>query len=241
MVMATAALLFCTGASALASDELPGADSSLVQLFVDSATNVAQLSERYDLAEYKNVEPDGTILLAVDATAAERAELRAAGYRIGNTIEDAGTRAAVAEDRDQQRAREELAKDLAENGVPSGGAKLDGKRAVPLPGETSIQRAHRFTNYAGTFLYVEAHNKATTVTGASTVNGPAQALSFAGADGVYGAATTMGRLIDTGTTPDTYQYHRQLIRLTGADAQIPVAQMTGSAWPRARARWIRAR
>ena len=36
----------------------------------------------------------------------------------------------------------------------------------------------------------------------------------------------MARLIDTGTTPDTYQYHRQLIRLTGADAQIPVAQMT---------------
>ena len=36
----------------------------------------------------------------------------------------------------------------------------------------------------------------------------------------------MARLIDTMTTPDTYQYHRQLIRLTGADAQIPVAQMT---------------
>ncbi len=64
------------------------------------------------------------------------------------------------------------------------------------------------------------------MTGASTVNGPAQALSLAGADGVYGAATNMARLIDTGTTPDTYQYHRQLIRLTGAEAQIPVAQMT---------------
>ena len=226
MVMATTALLFCAGAPALASDALPDADSSLVQLFVDSATDVAQLSERYDLAEYKNVETDGSIQLAVDATAAELAELRAAGFRIGNTIEDAGTRAAVAEDRDRQRAQDELAKDLAQNGVPSGGAKLDGKHVVPLRGETVIQRAHVFTNYAGTFLYVEAHNKATIVTGATTVTGPAQALSFAGADGVYGAATNMGRLIDTGTNPDTYQYHRQLIRLTGADAQIPVAQMT---------------
>ena len=33
---------------------------------------------------------------------------------------------------------------------------------------------------------------------------------------MYGAATNMGRFIDTDPTPDAYMYHRQLIRLTGA-------------------------
>ena len=34
--------------------------------------------------------------------------------------------------------------------------------AIPLPGEVVIQRAYTFTNYAGRFLYVEAHTKAAT-------------------------------------------------------------------------------
>ena len=40
MVMATAALLFGAAGPALASDELPGSDSALVQVFVDSATDI---------------------------------------------------------------------------------------------------------------------------------------------------------------------------------------------------------
>ena len=81
-------------------------------------TDIAALSERYDLAEYKQVEDDGTILLAVDTNAAERAELRAEGFRIGETIEDAATRAAVAEERDAQREAETSPRTWAENGVP---------------------------------------------------------------------------------------------------------------------------
>jgi hypothetical protein len=181
---------------------------------------VAKLSERYDVTEYKHVEDDGTILLAIDTTAADRAALRREGHRIGRTIEDASTRAAVAEARDDQRELESRALDFAERGVPKS------KAAVAPRGETVIQRAHKFTNYAGTFLYVEAHNKATIVTGSSTVTGPTLALSYAGPDGVYGNAVNMGRLVDTGTNPDTYQYHRHLIRLTGADAQIPASQLT---------------
>ena len=220
MVMATVALLFAAHGSALASDELPEADSALVQVFVDGDTDIAALSERYDVTEYKQVEDDGSILLAVDTDADERAQLRAEGFRIGATIEDAASRAAVAEERDAQRELETLAADYAENGVPKR------KSVVAPPGETVIQRANKFTNYAGTFLYVEAHNKATGISGNTTQFGPSLALSYAGADGVYGTATNMARLIDTMTTPDTYQYHRLLIRLTGADAQIPVAQMT---------------
>ncbi|HWK27557.1 MAG TPA: M14 family metallopeptidase [Solirubrobacter sp.] len=216
---ATAALLLSAPAFA-GADTLPAPDTALVQVFVDPGTDIGQLSERYDLAEYKNVEPDGSIQLNIDTTAAERAELEAAGYRIGRTIEDANTRADAAEARDAQRELDALAADYAQQGVPKA------KSVVSPRGETVIQRAHRFTNYAGTFLYVEAHSKAITVTNNTVVSGPSQALSFAGPDGVYGQATTMGRLVDTGTTPDTYQYHRQLIRLTGADAQIPVDQLT---------------
>ena len=154
--IAAAALALGVAAPAVAADELPGADTALVQVFVDGDTDVAALSERYDVAEYKQVEDDGSILLAVDTTAAERAELRAAGFRIGRTIEDAATRAAVAEERDAQREAGRARRGLRrERRAQAHGA------AVAPPGETVIQRAHRFTNYAGTFLYVEAHNKAT--------------------------------------------------------------------------------
>ena len=58
--------------------------------------------------------------------------------------------------------------------MPRGGIKLEGKSVVPTPGETVIQRANKFTNYAGTFLYVEAHNKATVRTApVQHVTGPA--------------------------------------------------------------------
>ncbi len=98
-----------------------------------------------------------------------------------------------------------------------------------MPGETVIQRANKFTNYAGTFLYVEAHNKAIKrVTGSNTqFTGPTLQMAYAGADGVFTpAAVAMPRFIDTDPTPDEYMYNRQLIRLTGAAANIPAAQMT---------------
>ena len=92
-----------------------------------------------------------------------------------------------------------------------------------------IQRANKFTNYAGTFLYVEAHNKAIKrVTGSNTqFTGPTLQMAYAGSDGVFTpAAVAMPRFIDTDPTPDEYMYNRQLIRLTGAAANIPAAQMT---------------
>ncbi len=38
------------------------------------------------------------------------------------------------------------------------------------PGETVIMRAYTFTNYAGRFLYVEAHNKANTNSAGPTLS-----------------------------------------------------------------------
>ena len=229
-VAATALLLGGAG-PAWAGDShdlLPGADTALVQVFVNSEADVDKLSATYDLAEYKQVEDDGTIQLNIDADPRERAELRAMGFRIGKTIEDAKTRAAVNAEREEAAALEGLAADLAKKGVPRGGIKLEGRTVVPTPGETVIQRANKFTNYAGTFLYVEAHNKATVrVAGSNTAfTGPTLALSYAGSDGVYSNAVNMGRFIDTDPTPDEYMYHRQLVRLTGAAADIPASQMT---------------
>ena len=96
---------------------------------------------------------------------------------------------------------EALAADIAENGLPKG-AKFEGKSVVPTPGDTVIQRANTFTDVVGPsggtttarFLYVEAHNKSTKVTGTTTVTGPTLALSYAGADGVYSAADQHGPL-----------------------------------------------
>jgi hypothetical protein len=225
---ATVALVLGGTGTAFADehDLLPGAEDALVEVFVDSEADVDKLSATYDLAEYKSVEDDGSIMLNIETDAAERKALRAAGHRIGATIEDASTRAAVAEERDAAVAAERLATDLAENGVPKGGIKQAGKSVVPTPGETVIQRANKFTNYAGTFLYVEAHNKATVATGNSTVNGPTQALAFTQAAGGYTGGVTMTPFNDPDTTPDVYMYHRQLIRLTGADATMPASQMT---------------
>jgi hypothetical protein len=229
LLATTATLLFGSAGVAAANDTLPGADTALVQVFVDSEADVDKLSAQgFDLAEYKNVEDDGTIQLNIDVDARERAQLRAMGFRIGQTIEDAKTRAAVNAEREEAAAREGLAADLAKRGVPKGPIKLEGKSVVPTPGETVIQRANTFTNYAGTFLYVEAHNKATVrVAGSNTAfTGPTLALSFAGADGVYSDPVNMGRFIDTDPTPDEYMYHRQLIRLTPEQAAIPASEMT---------------
>ena len=104
---------------------------------------------------------------------------------------------------------------------PQKGAQFQGKSIVPTPGDTVIQRAVIFTDAVGPnlsrttarFLYVEAFNKSTKVTGTTTVTGPTLALSYAGSDGVYSTATNMGRFVDTDPTPDYYMYHRQLIRL----------------------------
>ena len=100
--MAAAALALGVAAPAVAADELPAAGTALVQVFVPAGTDVSALSERYDLAEYKHVEADGRLLIVVDTTAAERAELRAEGYR--DRRDDRGRRDARVRGRGARRA-----------------------------------------------------------------------------------------------------------------------------------------
>ena len=119
-VAASAALLFGVAAlPAWASDTLPGADTALVEVVVPNQAAVDKVVANYDAAEYKRVEDDGSIMLNVEADASELAALRASGYKIGRTIEDAKHRAAVNAEREATAALEALAADLAKNGVPT--------------------------------------------------------------------------------------------------------------------------
>ena len=136
--------------------------------------------------------------LNVFATSEEIGALKAAGYTIGRTIEDSNTGSIRMEQRQATLDDEALAAEVAENGMPKSGKKFQGKSVVPTPGDTVIQRANTFTDVVGPsggttsarFLYVEAFNKSTKVTGTTTVTGPTLALTYAGADGVYSTAAS---------------------------------------------------
>ena len=93
-------------------------------------------------------------------------------------------------------------------------------------------RAYTFTNYAGRFLYVEAHTKAATPVTPNNVEGsPTMALSFAGADGVFGAASNMPINRDTQTgiaNNNVYMFHRHLVRVTTVEPKrVRVASSAG--------------
>jgi hypothetical protein len=166
------------------------------------------------------------------------AKLRAEGYTIGKTLEDQRTWEARTAQVAAEREEEQLAARFARKGVPRSGVVIKGKHVVAPPGETVIQRAYTFTNYAGRFLYVEAHNKAHTDT-----TGPAMSLSYAGPDGVFRPAYNMsnstispdggdaqigGNKISDGDAGagSRYMYHRALIALRGDDANLRADEIT---------------
>ena len=227
-LIALAASVLLLGASQPASaadDGIPFQE--LVQVYVPDEDAVDRVVNTYDAAEYKSVQDDGSILLNVFVTAEEKAALKAKGYRIGRVIEDSDTGPQRMKERQEIIDQEALAADVAENGLKRAGRSV---QAVPGQGDTVIQRAVVFTGAVGPnstlstarFLYVEAFNKSTKrVAGSnSAFTGPSLALSYAGTDGVYSTPVNMGRFVDTEPTPDEYMYHRQLIRLTGAYANL---------------------
>ncbi len=229
IALAASALLFVGGQSAAnAADDNGIPFEQLVQVDVPDQNAVDDVVSNYDAAEYRAVNDDGSIRLNVFATKAEQALLAARGFRIGRVIEDSNTGAQRMKERQEIIDQEAVAADVAENGL-KGAAKVKGKSIVPGQGDTVIQRAVVFTDAVGPntgrttarFLYVEAFNKSTLRVGTgNTFTGPSLAISYAGPDGVYSAATNMGRFIDTDPTTDQYMYHRQLIRLTGSYASL---------------------
>ncbi|HWK28954.1 MAG TPA: M14 family metallopeptidase [Solirubrobacter sp.] len=229
IAMAASALLLLGAQSPAFADNDGGVPlEELVQVYVPDQNAVDSVVSSYDAAEYKSVQDDGSILLNVFVTADEKAALAAQGYRIGRVIEDSNTGPQRMKERQEIIDQETVAADVAQHGLK--GTKFAGKSVVPGQGDTVIQRAVVFTDAVGPnaarttarFLYVEAYNKSTKrVAGSnSSFTGPSLALSYAGPDGVYSTATNMGRFIDTDPTPDEYMYHRQLVRLTGAYADL---------------------
>jgi hypothetical protein len=171
---------------------------------------------------------------AVYVDNADEARLRAEGFRIGATVEDASTRLAVKAEIAETTEEEALAGEVAKHGLTKAARS---KGAVNLPGNVVIQRAYTFTNYAGRFLYVEAHNK---LHGDTT--GPAMSFTYTGPNGtsqVYnlsnstispdgGDAQIGGNKIADGDAGAgaRYMYHRGLVALRGADANLQAGEVT---------------
>ena len=224
LVLGLALLVLVPGATALAD----GSEPRLVEVTADSAEAIERLELKYDVG-YIGDHTEAAVYVD-DET---EARLRAEGYRIGNTIEDRNTWRDRRAEIDATDAREALAKEFAQRGIPATGVVRKGKRIVPTPGETVIMRAYTFTNYAGRFLYVEAHNKAHT-----TNAGPSLQMSYAGADGVYRAPYSFSQ---SGISPDgndsqtggnklndagQYMYHRITVALRGDDANLRAQDIT---------------
>jgi hypothetical protein len=159
---------------------------------------------------------DGSATVTVFGTEAELAELDAAGYELGTTIEGPGIwRARIA-----QRQANVRAENRAES------AALD-ETVAPQTHEDEIVvlRVDYFENYAGRFLSVEAKDRlgSSSETGAIYI-GPTLSLSWnIGGGPIASTPRTMNVNIDPDTTPDTYIEHRELVRIGDAGSTEPEA------------------
>src|SRR4051794_39991671 len=143
--LVAAALLMGGNAQAFAQD-----GQRLVMVY-NTEEQISALENRgYDVG-YVGEKTEAAVYLDDESEAL----LRAQGYKIGAVVADDadfGARQAEIAKVDEGQA---LAGEVAKNGLTKS-AKAKG--AVNVPGEVVIQRAYTFTNYAGRFLYVEAHD-----------------------------------------------------------------------------------
>ena len=217
--VAASALVFAGGGLAYADNDFPDADSSLIEVYVQSESDIEKLvTEGFDLAEYKRVEDD-QIVVAVDATPIEVGALKQRGFGIGRTIENPKHRAAIAAERDAQRE------------LDSRAARVRRPAACPRPGPPSPSRA-RPSSSAPTSSPTTPARSCTSRRTTRRPCAPRRQQRRSPArrcDGVRrrrrrlhgGRRPTCRRFIDTDPTPDEYLYHRQLIRLTAAAGRHP--------------------
>src|ERR1700754_459962 len=214
-----AALLLVGGSQAFADEN----GRRLIIVTADTPSMIDQLQGKYDVG-YVGEPTEAAVYLDDE----EEAVLRAEGYEFGEVVEDHKTWLDRRAEIDATTQREKQAKEFAQRGVPKGA-----KNAVTIPGEVVIMRAYTFTNYAGRFLYVEAHDKNHT-----TAAGPALQMAYAGPDGVFRPSYSFAT---AGITPDgndnptggnklndagQYMYHRILRPLQGADANLRAQDIT---------------
>ena len=203
-----AALVTLVFAGQAAAQSFTPDDPRLVEVTAPDRAAAQRLAVQHDVG----YETGGLSAVVVVTNDDEIAQLRAEGFKIGRTIEGETIDSRLAERRAIMRS-ERLAAGFAENGVPKGGVTRGGQKIVNQPGEVVIMRAYTFTNYAGTFLYVEAHSKLGTTSSATTAN---LSVATAGADGVYGTAVPFTMPLGGDNDParytdaGQYMYHRHL-------------------------------
>jgi hypothetical protein len=218
---------------ATASDERgidPNQGESLVEVTVPNKAAAIQLqldAETYGVEfndHYLRTNRNGTVTVTVFGTEEDFADLHAAGYELGATIEGPDTwRAQIAER--QADVRAEARADASALGDPP---------VIVDEDEIVILRVDYFENYAGRFLSVEAKNRLgrSTPTGSDYI-GPDMSLSWNTGAGtpIDAIPRSMNVNIDPDTTPDTYIEHRELVRIAegvGAPTMIRIGSSTGA-------------
>jgi zinc carboxypeptidase/chitobiase/beta-hexosaminidase-like protein len=206
--VATLAVFLVFGAGQAAAQDFIADEPRLVEVTAPDADAIHRLIDGYDVG-YETGTRSAVVVVNNDD---EVAQLRAAGYTVGATVHGESIESLAADRRARLRG-ERLAQEFAEEGIPARGVKRFGQTIVNSPGEVVIMRAYTFTNYAGKFLYVEAHSKLGTTSGATTAN---LSVASAGADGVFGTAAPFTMPLGGDGDPPRYtdagqyMYHRHL-------------------------------
>jgi hypothetical protein len=226
--LVAAALLVGGSAQAFAQDE-----QRLVMVYNTEEQISALENQGYDVG-YIGERTEAAVYL----TAQQENVLRAEGYRIGEVVADEQDSLARRAEINATTEAEALAAEVAKNGL-SKAAKAKG--AVNVPGHIVIQRAYTFTNYAGRFLYVEARNDLHTDTAGPAMsftytspNGTSQVFNLSNSSiapdgGDAGIGGNKVRDTDASSLPgqsNQYMYHRGLVALRGADANLQAADVT---------------
>jgi hypothetical protein len=224
------AALSVTAALTLGASAPAFAEGERMVMVTASPTLIEQLeSKGYDVAFVGELNEAG-----VYVDDALEARLRAEGYAIGATVEDESTRLLVKAQTSAATEGEKLAASVATSGLTTANKA---KGAVSVPGNVVIQRAYTFTNYAGRFLYVEAHNK---LHGDTT--GPAMSFTYTSPNGtsqVYSLSNSTispdgndsgvgGNKLSDGDAGAgaRYMYHRGLIALLGANSSLAAGDLS---------------
>jgi hypothetical protein len=193
----------------------PNQGENLVEVDLPSKAAAVRLqleAETYGVEfndHYLRNNADGSVTVTVFGDDEEIADLDAAGFDVGITIEGPGTWRQRIKTRENDVAKEERAE----------AAALDEDVVTPFThtDELVVLRVDYFENYAGRFLSVEAKTRlgGSTPTGGA-YTGPALSLSWntGGAGSPIDATPRpMNANIDTDTSPDTYIEHRELVRI----------------------------
>ncbi len=199
--------------------------AAVEQLMADAESAGAEFNDHY----LRENEDDGTVTAQVlgDDSAIDR--LRDMGYEVTGTIEDEEAYWDRIAERLQAIEAEQRAEAAAEGAAPDFNrfGLRAGIAAMAVTSEITINRVDYFQNYAGRFLSVEAHNAATVQTDSGpddAGDGPTMVVTWDEGPGTeigLGGPRTMSAYVDGDPNPDTYLYHRILIRIGAPDTTTP--------------------